>query len=363
MSLSKSISRTIPRLAALSLLLLMLALAVPTHAGEGRTPLFEPTTIVADGKYIVTRDIVGGGVAPVIDVAAANVDIDLNGFTLSNGAGLGDVITVSVPVTQVTIRNGTLDGGGSSIDATLAAGGEKIVIEDIKSQSAGGDAIHILDIESPVIRRAVIEGAAGAGILIDGAGLHLAKIEDCTIREVVGIGISFTTGSATIQNNKVNSGAASTILLSTASGSLVSDNTVVGGPGTGILLTNGDGNRLFNNVVRDMGLHGIQIDALSTDNAALNNSVSNCGAAGGGSGIFVMGDRNQIERNVLNANAGFGLRFIAGADSNTFGRNMARGNVGGAPGPCAGVDDPPNYCNDGVANDSYADNLIDGPLF
>ena len=63
------------------------------------------------------------------------------------------------------------------------------------------------------------------------------------------------------------------------------------------------------------------------------------------------------------ANAGFGLRFVAGADSNTFGRNMARGNVGGAPGPCAGVDDPPNYCNDGALNDTYADNLIDGPLF
>jgi len=361
MSRSSSMSRTARWLSTLALFFVH---ALPTHGGEGRTPLFEPTTITADGKYIVTRDIAGGGGAPVLDIAAPNVDIDLNGFTLSNGAGLSEVILISVPVTQVTIRNGTLDGGGVSIDATVAGGGEKIVIEDIKSQGAGADAIHILDIENPVIRRTVIEGASGAGILIDGLTLHLAKIEDNVIREVSGIGIAFANGSATIRNNKVNSLATSAVLLSAASGSLVSENTVVGGAGTGILLVNGDGNRIVDNVVRDMGFHGIQIDGLSTDNVALDNTVSNCGfVLPGGSGMFVMGDRNQIERNLLNANSGFGLRFIPGADSNTFGRNMARGNTGAAAGPCAGVDDPPNYCNDGALNDTYADNLIDGPLF
>ena len=48
---------------------LLLALAtLPALAAEGRTPIWQATTITADGKYILTRDIQPRAGQPTIDI-------------------------------------------------------------------------------------------------------------------------------------------------------------------------------------------------------------------------------------------------------------------------------------------------------
>ena len=97
----------------------------------------------------------------------------------------------------------------------------------------------------------------------------------------------------------------------------------------GIFLRQCKGNKLFDNVVRTSGGNGIHIDGGSSDTLILNNVASGNGTAAlptGGEGLLVEGTQNLIERNALNSNAGFGLRFCfaGGSCANTFGRNMAR---------------------------------------
>jgi parallel beta-helix repeat protein len=352
-------------LARVVICILLLAGALPALAAEGRVPIFAPGPIVADGKYIVTRDIVAvpGGV--VIDVLAPNVDIDLNGFTLTQPFAL-PVINVGGVPTHLTIRNGSLALGTFGIQASIAGG--QIVVEDVKIQSPSTVGIHVLDIENIAIRRVMLQDVGGPGILIDGLGVHTATIESCVIRDVGGDGIALLGGGGTIAvlNNRIEAtniaglgpGGAS-IYLAPVLGSLVSENTITASAAQGIFLRGTKGNKLFDNVVQGSNSHGIHLDAGAIDTLVLNNVASGNGfGLPGGHGLFVEGDRNLIERNTLNGNSGYGLFLTLGSAANTFGRNMARGNAGPAGCPLLF---PPNSCDAGVGNSTFGDNLIPGP--
>ncbi len=71
------------RILATTAALACLVGSIPIASGDGRIPIYQPTVIGADGNYYLTRDITTSGV--VIDVlpAAINVNIDLNGHTLT----------------------------------------------------------------------------------------------------------------------------------------------------------------------------------------------------------------------------------------------------------------------------------------
>ena len=332
-----------------------------SSAAEGRTPIFAPTTITADGKYIVTRNI-GPAPTALITVLSSNVDIDLNGFVLDNGATPSPVISIALAggVEQITIRNGSLRGGSAGIDASVPA--TKAVFEDLKIQGPGGTGIHLIDASSLAIRRNLVTAPGGVAILIDGAATaHSGTIEGNVVRDA-GNGIQVFNGSSlTVLGNRIEGGAGNGIELVSGDGCLLSENTIERVTGMGINLANSIGNKLYDNVVREAKSHAIHLDPASNDNLVVMNSATNNGfGLPGGHGLFVEGRQNLIDRNILNSNSGFGLRFTAGSASNTFGRNMARGNGGGVA-PCASGLFPPNSCNDGAGNSSFGDNLIPGP--
>jgi len=351
-------------LARMTLCALVFAGTLPALAAEGRIPIFGPGPIGADGKYVVTRDIFGTGAGPVIDILAPNVDIDLNGFTLTEPAGAFPVINVpGIFVTQLTVRNGSLNSGSFGIDAPVP--GDKIVIEDVKIGFPTTTGIHVLDIVSIAIRRVMIQGVGGGpGILIDGIAPQTAVIEDSVIRDVGGDGINFISGSITVLNNKIAGtgglgppGAA--ISLTAADSSLVSENTIVGSGTEGIALSGTRGGKLFDNLVQSSVSHGIHLDLGTSGILVLNNVATGNGfALPGGHGLFVEGSLNQLDRNTLNSNSGYGLFFTGGG--NTFGRNMARAN--GGPAGCPLLF-PPNSCDVGAGNSTFGDNLIPGPPF
>jgi hypothetical protein len=132
------------RLVRVSIVLSFGVLTAAAYAAEGRIPVWAPGTVIgADGKYVVTRNIVGAGGA-VITIGAPNVDLDLNGFTLSGVAGSA-VISVLPGTDHVTIRNGTLAGGAIGVDAPGAT--RKVDIEGLKIHDVGGAGIHLGDVE------------------------------------------------------------------------------------------------------------------------------------------------------------------------------------------------------------------------
>ncbi len=353
----------------IGLLAVAFLISVPTMAAEGRIPVFAPTVIVADGKYIVTRPIAGAGLAPVIDIAfpSANVDLDLNGFTLSQPAAGPAVILISAPVKEVRIHNGTLAGGANGIEAPGA--GRKVIVEDVKVQDCGGPApgaIHTFDVENVVIRRSVIQDAPSMpGIAADGPGvIKTGTIEDNVIRRTAG-GIVVTSASAmAILHNRIEEGTpvGGPGIGFDGGGSLISENTIQSAVGDGIQIRQGKGNKLFDNVVHRSTANGIFLSPGAFDTLVLNNVST----ANGIDGLHVDGAQNHIDRNVLNSNTDCGLVLTGGAFLNTFGRNTARANAGA--GACGGAACvffvgffPPDGCDAGGGNTSFGDNLAPGP--
>jgi parallel beta-helix repeat protein len=357
-------------------------LSVAALAAEGRIPVWAPGTVLgADGKYIVTRNIVGAGGA-VITIGAPNVDLDLNGFVLTGAAG-SPVISVVPGSDHVTIKNGVLVGGSIGIDIPGAT--RKADIETVKIHDAAINGIHLGDVEGVAIRQVEITDTASEGILWDGPGVvKHGSIEGGLLRRTAtGIAILNNCSSVGISNNRIEepgTGAGGVlpgtgIALIGCGAALVAENTIERSKFDGINLLNSRGNKLLDNVIRTAGGNGIHLDPGSSDNYLLHNVTTGggTGALGtGGSGIMIESPENVAEANVTNANAGIGLHYCGGACSNTFNGNTARGNTGAVfPGFCAGCAAfgagafGPNSCNTtvacGVPNTSAGGNLIPGP--
>jgi parallel beta-helix repeat protein len=344
-------------------LLLVAGLFVPvaTRSAEGRIPLFEQGPITASGKYVLTRDIVGNGLDGVIAVHAERVEIDLNGFTISNGNG-EDCIQVLNSSVRLVVRNGNLRNCHSAVWAPV---GTHVVVEDVTVRTSG-NSINVLDVGTVAIRRVTVEGTAfGDAIAIYSSDMnfdHNAVIEDCTVKSAVGTGISFTGGTVRIRNNRVTSAGSGGIWVIAADGSEVSGNLVVGVNGQGISLVGTHGSTIEGNVVRLASSHGIVLAVDATKNLVRDN-VATSNGPGFEHGLFVQGTSNKVEGNTLNDNGGAGLYFDSSGCRNTFGRNMAEGNAGTGVTSCTTLFPPDScdQCSAGAANKSFGDNLIPGP--
>jgi parallel beta-helix repeat protein len=358
-------------------------LSIAAIAAEGRIPVWAPGTVLGvDGKYIVTRNIAGGGGA-VITIAAPNVDLDLNGFVLTGGAG-SPVISVVPGADHVAIRNGVLAFGAIGID--IPGMTRKVDLSDVKIHDPSGTGIHLGDVEGANIRHVEITDTTSEGLLWDGPGVvKHGSIEDSLFRRTAtGIAIVNNCSSVGISNNRIEepgTGAGGLlpgtgIALIGCGAALIAENTIERTKFDGINLLNSKGNKLLDNVIRTAGGNGIHLDPGSSDNYLLHNVATGggTGALGsGGSGIMIESLENVAEANVTNANAGVGLHYCgAGACSNTFSRNSARGNSGAVFPPFCGACAAfgagafgPNSCNTGAAcvvpNSSAGSNLIPGP--
>jgi parallel beta-helix repeat protein len=357
MSMARNIGRAI-----VELLTLGTAMVTFVAAGEGRIPIFAPTSIVADGRYIVTRDI-GPAPTAIITVSSPNVDIDLNGFTLDNSGTPNPVISVPGPVETIVIRHGILKGGMAGIDVPFG-GAPKVVLEDLKIQSPSGFGIHLMGPINVEIRRNLINSSTGSGIQIDPiAGfITTGVIEGNGVQGAGALGIAIQRASAlSIINNRIDVTSDMGIGLGGSDGCLLEDNTIEKAGKNGIELAGSGGNKLVDNVVRSAGWHGIHLDPGSSNNLIVREALTLNGAGlPGGHGLFVESSSNYIEHCLLNSNSGAGLYFTPPATLNTFGRNTARSNSGVGVGACPLLF-PPNSCDFGGGNTSDSGNLIPGP--
>jgi hypothetical protein len=169
---------------------ILFALPAATQAAEGRTPLFEPGAITASGKYVLTRNIVGTGTAAAISVQAPQVEIDLNGFTVTNTT-ITRCIQVLGSGARLTVRNGTLGDCQNAVYASTAA---QVVVEDVTVTGASGSVNN----GAIAIRRVTVLGAGSDGIgIYSKPFFQTAVVEDCTINGALGRGIVFNRGSTT----------------------------------------------------------------------------------------------------------------------------------------------------------------------
>jgi parallel beta-helix repeat protein len=353
----------------------LIALAtLPALAAEGRTPVYLDGTVIAtDGRYVLTRSIFSAGAGtPVIDIAAPNVELDLNGFTIFGSNGT-PAILISAPPVDVRIHNGRIVGGDNSVLRPLAGVGRSLILEDLRSENALGTAFELHELESVVLRRNTVLDAGGAGIDVADPPLTDGSISDNTILRTAfdAIDVEEAAAMELVRNQIQSAGSAGGgvgIAVSRAIGCRLADNVIAGTEGEGIVLKQSQGNKLVNNVVRRASATCIHLDANSSDNLLLDNVGTECGfGTPPGHGLWVESARNHVENNTWNGNQACGLLFDATSSLNVFGRNMARGNSPGGPGtgcfvfPCVLLF-PPDSCDvSGASNDTNLENMIPGP--
>jgi len=358
------------RIASTGLALLLAITAIPALAAEGRIPIWQPINIApgGEGMYILTRDIIASG-APAIDIQPGTpaVDIDLNGFTIYGAAGFN--VIQAVGVDSLTVRNGTImGGGGNGIEAMEC---RKVVVEDVKILFSDTHGVALYQVPNFAIRRNIIHAAQhGDGILADGTVIDPfiyveGTIEDNLIRECGG-GIAIMMGSSVaIINNRIEATTMADGIFTSAGAQqdvpgcvacLIAGNTIQESAASGMWLSYFQNGKVYNNVVTWSGQSGIWFDEGSDDNLVLDN-VSGHNIS---DGILSNGNRNHFERNVLNRNGSWGLE-IWGASS-TYRGNTGQSN-GGAPPMCFGAPSTTDICDhSGTGVSPLTDNVMPFPL-
>lgn len=237
---------------------------------EARSPVSAPGAISASGSYYLSNDISGA-----IVIGADHVDLDLNGFTVSNGAfGFSGVINIEN-------RRNVRIHGGSVVDGTsggfFSNNSGEVFLSDIRLSNFEGDCIHVNDPTAPIhLERIQCYNTERGGIYVRQSGENPLFVE---VRDSV-------VTNANTDDNVTIAGL-----------------TVVH-VGTGEMHAVITGNRITNS--RVWGLR-VRCDSCIPFGEITGNHAQNNGSpAPGGFGFFINGDflvaKNRAVGNVINYN-------------------------------------------------------------
>jgi parallel beta-helix repeat protein len=242
----------------------------------------QPGSYYLSGNVNVTR-------ANGIDVRAAGVTLDLNGFQIARSpAGGGAGIDVQAAADRCTVKNGTIAGFATGLRATIGAEGGSAIDLSVSGCSAvgivAGDGWEVTGCEAHKNGGIGIEGLIGCTITrctaYDNGGVGIkatrAKIHQCTAVENGGDGIQGGTGSVVTGNTAAENAGDG---IEVSDGSFVHantcDNNGLGGSGAGVHAL-AFGNRIDGNQVtrNDRGIHAAGAGNLIIKNSASGNSTS-----------------------------------------------------------------------------------------
>jgi parallel beta-helix repeat protein len=287
---------------------------------EPRTAITSlPITISTPGSYYLTGNLTATADGTAITIAADNVTIDLNRFTLSGG-NTGVRTAIEVPATRknLCVRNGTITGCDfTAISAALMTGG---VYEDLRV-TGNVTPTSIYAGTGSVVRRCVMTGNGGTNSSVTLFLGNNGSVVDCTVSSNTGIGIQTTVGcnivNTTASQNTAHgifAGGNSTVAQCTASGN--GADGILASAGTTVTDCTASGNNMGietfggNTVSRCTVYANARSGLLISDycqvtgcTAAINNTSSTNSQAG----LKVTGTGNRIDSNHLTNNNFAGL--------------------------------------------------------
>jgi parallel beta-helix repeat protein len=328
--------------------------------GAGTTAVYK---ITAPGSYYLTGNVAATANKNAIGIYANNVTLDLNGFTVEGIAGnTGAVIVVAGdgsnpsgdPRGNVTIKNGTVRGGGGSgvlsqigvaglrLSGVTARNNANIGFSidgrvEFENCSASDNGSHGFSLGSDAIVSDCIARSNGGDEFRAVAGAVFANcLADNTGGSGngfnVGVGAAFTNCSAL--NSALDSG------FSSGGGGAFTNCTARGNGGSGFR-GDGDGTVFTGCTASENGAHGFaftssttifncnafsngQHGALVTNGSTVSNSAFRSNA---GDGIRVSG-ACVILNNICHANTGAGI-LVTGASSTRIEGNTVTNNATG----------------------------------
>jgi parallel beta-helix repeat protein len=282
-----------------------------------------PVTITAPGEYEVTRNLICAGTA--ITITASEVDLNLDGHTLS-GSGGGDGIFVQ-SAANVSIRNGAVRGFfiGVELQRTVDCRITNV------TASQNGDSGIVLDSEARANRvtRNTASGNGFAGIDLEAAFANTVTDNTATQNGDRGINIRNSSGNIVARNTSDRNGSGIDV-DNDSHGNTVARNSCTG---------NGDG--------------GIRILDGPTQNTIQDNTVS-----GNFKGIWLAlgagAHQNTVQGNTANLNV-FGIWLDPVATSNRIQGNTALTNTN-----VDLVDDSPDCDSNAWSNNRFATDNVAG---
>lgn len=309
-----------------------------------------PFTINEPGSYVLTSDIIGVGTADTIIIAASDVTLDLNGFTIRGVTGSDNGIEVALNVEHVAIRNGTITGHNAGIEASLS---RNCRFEDLRLADNSSGLFSGLN--------ASVTGCTAYMNQFTGISVGLGStVENCAAQENGQFGFQCTVGPSTFRGctatrNDSNGFSAITIDGAVYSDCVAYQNGMNGFEASGsatitnCTATENDGSGFFigtDSIVRgctatgngvDTGDHGFFINSggVVTDSAASNNAgdgfslgasvrLTDCTSRNNALRGFQCGSRNVLSGCTAEGNGADG--FSGGAQM-LFERCVADGNT------------------------------------
>jgi hypothetical protein len=280
---------------------------------EPRTPISSlPYTISAPGSYYVTTNLTGASGNYGIAIAAGNVTLDLNGFSLLGVSGSLDGVHVNSSYTNITVRNGVITGWGyRGVDAYSAGYPHNLLFERL-AVSANGSFGIITEAGSEVrdccCMSNLLDGIYSMDGLISGCvardnggngiNANYCSVRDCQIgnNSSHGIYASHSTVSGCYVGNNGQSG-----IYAVAGGCQIvgnncyHNNTSGAASSAGIFLYSAN-NRIEDNHVTASGYAGIQV---ATSSSITNNIIVKNTVIGNGANNYII-PANQVTGPLIN---------------------------------------------------------------
>jgi len=356
---------------------------------ELHTPLFDCGTLLdlEGGTYTLQNDVdvvFNDGVC--FDIAADNVTLDGNGFTISSSeecTGIGAPIGVSLldPFSGATVKNLTMDGldfgvvafnsdnntiennkflnnciGGVLLDTDFLGvdGSSGNTVSDNEFRNNGvlttGGGFQILvarNSNSNVITGNVFINGPGNGVSIFNSDSNLIDDNLLQSHEGIAIIISAVFGGSSenniISNNDIfqQPGTNDGIFITDSSFNTITDNTLDGGANfngegeecdedsDGISIESSSKNTVNDNIVRNWGEEGFELRDVSFSGFARNEVHNNCEDGFDLDDVDpsdIGSDNNTFTDNDVHDNANDGFNLDEHSDNNTFDGNQITDN-------------------------------------
>jgi hypothetical protein len=237
------------------------AAALPAKADTNvGTPILSvPILITKTGKYRLTKPLLNLGTGAAIVVAARDVVIDLNGFSITGQSDAkNDNICIVVSASNTIIRNGTIRKFNTAISDFGAASGP--IVEDVICFAQTSAAIRF--VANDVLLRRVIVRNTGAqhDTSDDIFGIHLSGssvIDSCVVQNIpdrdnvnTNVAIRLAAGSHVIRETEIHR-AGGTAVSTSSDISTILERLRIRECGTGLSVLTGQAPLLRESTIRD----------------------------------------------------------------------------------------------------------------
>ena len=175
-------------------IILVAFVGLVAQAGQPCIPIDQlPFVITTEGTYCAVNDLTFFKPGPIgISIEADNVTVDLNGYAMRTSPNVASTAFESLPVSNVIIRNGRIDGFADGILLTgnslsihhlvindaadgIVIQGNDVTIDDVvlRGRPNAGQGIHAWSGSRWEVSRVRIDGGFGTGI---GIGTKLDQL-------------------------------------------------------------------------------------------------------------------------------------------------------------------------------------------